>query len=83
MSLRKCLLALVGMILVTGMGASFAFAQEPQSQTPAAPDGTFQKERIERMERHRERLGDREGIEGRRGMERRGGKGHLLRELNL
>ena len=83
MFLRKSLLAIVGVILAGGLGAFAAFAQEPQPQTPAAQDGALQKDRIERMERHRERVGDRKGMGQRRGMGRRGGMGHLLRELNL
>ena len=79
MFLRKGLLAVVGIILAGGMGV---FAQEPQAQTPST-DGTFQRDRIERMERHRERLGGREGIKGRMRMGRRHGMGHLMRELNL
>ena len=62
-----------------GMGA---FAQEAQSQKAPAQDGTLQRDRIERMERHRERMGGREHMGDRRGR-RRGGMGHLMRELNL
>ena len=80
MFLRKGLLSVAGIILAGGVGV---FAQEPKPQSQTAPpqDGTFQKDRIERMERHRERMGGREGM-GRRGMRRRG-MGHLMRELNL
>ena len=82
MSLRKSLLAVVGIILACGMG-TFAQEPQPQSETAPRPDGSFQRDRIERMERHRERMGGREGVGGRRGMGRRGGLGHLMRELNL
>lgn len=78
MFLRKSLIGVAGIILAGGLGA---FAQEAQSKKVPAADGTFQKDRIERMERHRERMGGREGM-GRRGMRRRG-MGHLMRELNL
>ena len=54
MFLRKSLLSVAGIVLAGGMGA---FAQEAQSQKAPAQDGTFQKDRIERMERHRERMG--------------------------
>jgi Spy/CpxP family protein refolding chaperone len=80
MSLRKNLFAVLGTILACGM---IAFAQEPQPQTSPTHDGAFEKGRIEGQERHRERMGRREGMRGRRGMARRGGRGQLLRELNL
>jgi Spy/CpxP family protein refolding chaperone len=84
MFLRKSLLGIFGVILACGM---LAFAQEPQSQTPATQDGTLRRDGVERMERHRERMGRREGMrgrEGREGMGRRGeGLGHIMRELNL
>ena len=82
MFLRKSLLSVAGIILAGGVGV---LAQEPkQSQTVPAQDGTFQKDRIERMERQRERMGRREGMRGHDGMGRRGGgMGHLIRELNL
>lgn len=80
MSLRKSLFAVLGTILAC---VAIALAQEPQSQTPPPTDGTLRRDAIERMEQHRERLGRREGIEGRKGMGRRGGGGHLMRELNL
>ena len=83
MLLRKGLLGVTGIILACGMGAS-AFAQEPQSQT--VPDGAVQKERIERQERHRQRrqlVDQREGLGGAQGMGRRGGMGHMMRELSL
>jgi Spy/CpxP family protein refolding chaperone len=62
------------MILAVGM---VAFAQQPQGQTTQTPDGTFRQDRMERKERHRERMGRHEGMDG----HRRGG--HFLRELNL
>ena len=80
MFLRKGLLGAVGIILAGGMGV---FAQEAQSQKAPAQDGTLQRDRIERMERHRERMGGHEGMGPRREMGRRGGMGHLMRELNL
>lgn len=80
MFLRKSLLGILGTILACGM---VAFAQEPQPQTPSTQDGTFRGDRIERMERHRERMGRREGIRGEKGMAHRGGMGHIMRELNL
>lgn len=81
MSLRKSLLAVVGIILACGMG-TFAQEPQPQSETAPRPNGSFQRDRIERMERHRERMGGREHMGARRGR-RRGGMGHLMRELNL
>jgi Spy/CpxP family protein refolding chaperone len=83
MLLRKGLLVTIGIILAGGMGASIAFAQEPQSQTAPSADGALQKDRIERRERMRQRMGEREGTRGQRGMGRRGGMGHMMRELNL
>jgi periplasmic protein CpxP/Spy len=80
MSLRKSLLGVLGIILACGMGA---FAQEPQPQTTPQQDGNLRRDRIERMERHRERRRRPEGIEGNKEMGRRGGIGHLMRELNL
>jgi protein CpxP len=81
MSLRKHLFGISGFILACGMAV---FAQEAQPQTPATPDGAFRKDRLERMERHRERLGRRDGIKRDRDRGRRGGgMGHLMRELNL
>lgn len=79
MFFRKSLLGILGIILAFGM---VAFAQGPQPQTPqTAPDGTFRRDRTERMERHRERMWGREGHEG---MGRRGpGMGRFMRELNL
>jgi Spy/CpxP family protein refolding chaperone len=81
MFLRKSLFGISGIILACGMAA---FAQEAQPQTPATQDDTFRKDRIERMEQHRERLGRREGMKSREGTGRRvRGMGHLMRELNL
>jgi Spy/CpxP family protein refolding chaperone len=69
MFLRKSLSGFLGIIFAC---AIVVVAQEPQPQTPANPDGTFRRERIERRQRHRERLG------------RRGFRiGRLMRELNL
>src|SRR5882724_958787 len=79
MFLRKSLFGISGIILACGMAA---FAQEAQPQTPQ--DDAFRKDRIERMERHRERLGRREGLKGDEDTGRRGrGMGQLVRELNL
>lgn len=85
MFLRKGLFGIIGFILAFG---TIAFAQEPQPQTPAAPDETLRGERMERrLERLRERRGrhqemgrhkDGEGF-GRRGA----GMGRFARELNL
>lgn len=83
MILRRGLLAVMGIMLAVGMGASAAFAQEPQSQTAPSADGTLQKDRIERREQMRQRMGEREGLRGQREMGRRGGMGRMLRELNL
>jgi Spy/CpxP family protein refolding chaperone len=81
MFLRKSLFGILGIILAGGI---VAFAQEPQPQTPSTQGDAFRKERIERMERHRERMGRREGMRGHQRMGRRGGgMGHLMRELNL
>jgi len=83
MFLRKGLLGAMGIILAAGMGA--AFSQEPQTQSQTSPglDETFRRDRIERLERQRERWERRDGIEGHRDMGRRGGIGYLIRELNL
>jgi protein CpxP len=81
MFLRKSLFGVLGIVLAGGI---VAFAQEPQPQTPSRQDDAFRKERTERMERHREGMGRREGMRGPDGMGRRGvGMGHLMRELNL
>ena len=73
MFLRKGLLGAIGIILAAGVGAGATFGQDPQTQSQTAPrqDETLRRDRIERMERLRERLG------------RRRGMGHLIRELNL
>jgi Spy/CpxP family protein refolding chaperone len=76
MFLRKGILGLAGIIFATGM---VALGQQPQ--TPSSPDGTLRRDRIERRERNRERMG-REGLKGHDRM-RRGGMGHLLSDLNL
>lgn len=81
MFLGKSLFGILGIVLACGI---VAFAQEPQPQTPSTQDDTVRKERIERMERHRERMGRREGMRRHDGMGRRGGgMGHSMRELNL
>ena len=80
MFLRKSLFAVVGIMLAVGMGVC---AQETQSQTPSTQDGTLQRDRDERMERHRERMGNREGRGPREGRERHGGMGRMMQELNL
>ena len=77
MVLRKGLFVVLGTILFSGM---IALAQEPQKAP--APDDTLRRDRIERMERHRERLGMREGRERER-IDRRAGFGHFMRDLNL
>lgn len=79
MFLRKSLFGVLGTMLACGM---IAFAQDPQSQTAPTPDGTLRKDRMERGERHRQRIGKREGI-GHQGMGRRGGIGHFMQQLNL
>lgn len=77
MFLRKSLFGILGIVLAGGI---VAFAQEPAPQ-PATQGEAFRKERIERRERHRERMGRGERM---RGTGRRGqGMGHLMRELNL
>ena len=78
MFLRKSLFGISGIILACGMAA---FAQQAQPQTPSTQDDAFRKDRIERMERHRERLGRREGLKG--GEDTGRGMGQLVRELNL
>ncbi|HEV7475471.1 MAG TPA: Spy/CpxP family protein refolding chaperone [Pyrinomonadaceae bacterium] len=81
MLLRKSLFGVMGIVFACGM---IAFAQEPQTQTPSAPDGNLSRDRIERMERHRERMAQHEGARGGERMGRRGaGMGHFARELNL
>ncbi len=80
MFLRKSLFAGAGIMLAVGMGV---YAQETQSQTPSTQDGTLQRDRVERMERHRERMGNREGRGPREGRERHRGMGRMMRELNL
>jgi Spy/CpxP family protein refolding chaperone len=80
MFLRKFWLGAIGLILAGGMGV---FAQEPQAQTPSTQDGALQRERIERRERRRERMGNREGVERRKEMRRHRGMGRMMHELNL
>jgi Spy/CpxP family protein refolding chaperone len=79
MFLRKSLFGVVGIMLAVGMGVC---AQETQSQAPSTQDGSLQRDRVERMERRRERMGNREGRVS-EGQERHRGMGHLMRELNL
>jgi Spy/CpxP family protein refolding chaperone len=76
---RKSLLSAAGIILAGGIGV---LAQEPQSQPPSTQEGTFQRQRIERMERRGQRKAGREGIGRRQGMGHRG-MGQMMRELNL
>ena len=80
MFLQKISFGILGVMLACGV---VVFAQEPQ--TRSTEDDAFRKGRIERMERHRERAGRREGPRrGHEGMGRRGGgAGRLMRELNL
>ncbi|MEP6911883.1 MAG: Spy/CpxP family protein refolding chaperone [bacterium] len=77
MSLKKNLPGIAGIILTFGMAA---FAQQTQTPT-TTPDGTPKHERLERREKHRERL------DGMRGHDRegfgRGGRDNLFQELNL
>ena len=55
MSLRIRLFQVMGIILVS---AAVGFAQEPQPRTPAAPEENPSRDRIERIERHRERMAE-------------------------
>jgi len=80
MFLRKSLFGVVGIMLAVGMGVC---AQETQSQTPSTQDGTLQRDRVERMERRRERTGKREARGLREGRERHRDMGHLMSELKL
>ncbi|HEV2883811.1 MAG TPA: Spy/CpxP family protein refolding chaperone [Pyrinomonadaceae bacterium] len=68
MILRKSLLGVLGLILTL---SAVVFAQQPQEQAPLG------RERLERKERHRARMGRHKDSDG------RGGRGRLLRELNL
>jgi len=81
MSRRKSLFGISGIILSGGM---VAFAQQPQI-TVITPNATLGRDRIERMERRRERMALREGTARQKGMHRKRGRGigRLLRELNL
>ena len=80
MFLRKSRFGIIGVVLAAGF---VALAQEPQTQTPATADDTLRKGRIERRERHRERMG-RERMRGPGGRVGRGhGMGQRMRELNL
>ena len=79
MFLRKSLFGILGVFLACG---TVAFTQEPQ--TPSSQDDSFRREKLERMERRRERLGRGEEMRRKDGMSRRGpGINHLTRELNL
>ena len=78
MFLRKGLFGVLGTTLVLG---TMAFAQQPQPATPSQ-EGTQRRDQIERLERRRERMGQREGRLGHRGVGRERA-GRLLRELNL
>ncbi|HSS21896.1 MAG TPA: Spy/CpxP family protein refolding chaperone [Pyrinomonadaceae bacterium] len=78
MILRKRLPGALGIVLALGVGA---FAQEAQTQTPAQ-EGP-RRDSSERMERHRQRLQQREGLRGHEGMGRRRGMERLAEELKL
>src|SRR6266540_2487999 len=80
MFLRKSLFGVAGIMLAVGMGVC---AQETQSPTPSTQDGTLQRDRVERIERRRERMANREERGPREGRERHRGMGHMMRELNL
>lgn len=76
MFLRKGLFGVLGTTFVLG---TMAFAQQPAT---TSQEGTQRRDQIERLERHRERMGRREGRLG----DKRAGReriGRLLRELNL
>jgi len=79
MSLPKHLCGVFVLMLAVGVGV---FAQEPQSQTPSIRDESSQRERLERIERRRERLLNREG-RLREGRERHRGVGRMMHDLNL
>ncbi len=61
---------------------TLVFAQQPQTPT-TTPDGTLSRDRIERMERRRQRMGPRDGWRGHNQLGQRSGIGGLMRELNL
>lgn len=73
MFLKRNLVGILGLVLAFSL---VAFAQQPQELTQT-PDSALRRERIERKERHRERMGRHKGMHGGRGM------GRLIRELNL
>ena len=77
MFLQKGMFTVLGIILAA---ATFVVAQD---QATTSPGGTLQKDRIERMERHRECARQREARMGRKSLDRRPGSGRLLKELNL
>jgi periplasmic protein CpxP/Spy len=77
MFLKRNLIGILGLVLAFGV---VALAQQPQEQTQT-PDGTTRRDRIERKERHRERMGER--LVRHKEMRGHGGMGRLMRELNL
>lgn len=79
MFLRKSLFGVMGTILACGV---MAFAQEPQPQ-PSVQDGNLSQDKVERMERRRQRMSQREGFRDQRRMGRSGGMGRMMRDLNL
>src|SRR6185503_17478717 len=82
MSLRKVLAAVMGMTFACGMGVMAANGQEPQSPS-TGQDNAVRAERLERMQKRRERLGRREGLAGERRMGHDARIGRFMRELNL
>jgi len=82
MSLRKVLAAVAGMTFACGMGVMAANGQEPQSPS-AGQDNAVRAERLERMQKRRERLRQREGLAGERRMGPHAGIDRFMRELNL
>lgn len=76
MSLGKSLLGISGIILAFGM---VAFSQQPQTPTTTTPDGTIQRDRIERKERLRQRSEGMRRHDGARGP----GFGYAMDGLNL
>lgn|ERR1700730_8801677 len=76
MSLGKSLLGISGIILAFGM---VAFGQQSQAPTTTTPDGTIQRDRIERKERLRQRSEGMRRHDGARGP----GLGYAMDGLNL
>lgn len=72
---RKILFGVLGVILAFAM---VVLAQALPQTPETAPEGTVRSDKMQRLERHRDRMGRHKGM-GRRG----GGMAHLLRELNL